>query len=76
MSAQLANVPVLETLTDADLPDLLDQFDARQVLHVTFGSVLDAYRDRLMTLLDEHAAVYETLLDQHFQRHLAPFSTD
>jgi len=25
-------------VTDAALPDLLDQFDAREVLHVTFGS--------------------------------------
>ncbi len=74
VSAQLANVPALETLSDADLPDLLNQFDARQVLHVTFGSVLDTYRDPLMALLDDHAAVYETLLDQHFQRHLAPFT--
>jgi hypothetical protein len=73
VSAQLAKVPVPEMLTDADLPDLLNQFDARQVLHVTFGSVLDTYRDQLMTLLDEHAAVYATLLDRHFQRHLAPF---
>jgi tagaturonate epimerase len=74
VSAQLAKVPALETLADAELPDLLNQFDARQVLHVTFGSVLDTYRARLMALLDEHAAVYETLLDRHFQRHLAPFA--
>lgn len=75
VSARLANVPAPETLTDAELPDLLNQFDARQVLHVTFGSVLDTYREPLMALLDEHAAVYETLLDRHFQRHLAPFSS-
>jgi hypothetical protein len=74
VSAQLAKVPAPESLTDAELPGLLDQFDARQVLHVTFGSVLDTYRDPLMALLDEHAAVYETLLDQHFQRQLQPFS--
>ena len=74
VSAQLAKVPALGALTDAELPDLLNQFDARQVLHVTFGSVLDAYREQLMALLDEHAAVYETLLDRHFQRHLEPFS--
>ncbi|MBN2004911.1 MAG: hypothetical protein JXA21_16250 [Anaerolineae bacterium] len=75
VSAHLAKVPAPETLTDADLPGLLNQFDARQVLHVTFGSVLDTYRDQLMALLGEHAAVYETLLDRHFQRHLAPFSS-
>jgi len=74
VSAQLSNVPATESLADAELPGLLDQFDARQVLHVTFGSVLDTYRGQLMTLLDEHATVYEALLDQHFQRHLQPFS--
>ncbi|HOU12508.1 MAG TPA: tagaturonate epimerase family protein [Anaerolineae bacterium] len=74
VSAKPAKIPALETLSDAELPDLLNQFDARQVLHVTFGSVLDAYRTLLMPLLDECADVYETLLDQHFQRHLAPFS--
>jgi hypothetical protein len=74
VSAQLSKVPALGSLTDAELPDLLNQFDARQVLHVTFGSVLDTYHERLMALLDEHAAAYETLLDKHFQRHLQPFS--
>lgn len=74
VSAQLSKVPAPESLTDAELPDLLNQFDARQVLHVTFGSVLDTYRAQLMALLDAHAAVYETLLDHHFQRHLAPFN--
>ncbi|MFN2283704.1 MAG: tagaturonate epimerase family protein, partial [Anaerolineae bacterium] len=73
VSAQLSKVPALDSLSDAELPDLLNQFDARQVLHVTFGSVLDSYRERLMALLDENAAVYEALLDRHFQRHLKPF---
>ncbi len=75
VSAHLENVPAPESLTDAALPDLLNQFDARQVLHVTFGSVLDAYRAPLMALLDEYAADYEALLDRHFQRHLASFGT-
>ncbi|HOT90489.1 MAG TPA: tagaturonate epimerase family protein [Anaerolineae bacterium] len=74
VSARLANVPAPEALTDAELPDLLNQFDARQILHVTFGSVLDTYRAQLMALLDEHAADYEALLDRHFQRHLASFN--
>jgi hypothetical protein len=36
----LAKVPRPETLSDEQLPGLLEQFDARQALHVTFGSVL------------------------------------
>ena len=55
------------------LPDLLNQFDARQVLHVTFGSVLAQYGDRLHALLRAHEDRYYALLRQHFARHLEPF---
>ena len=75
VSAELAKVPAPDAVDDADLPDLLNQFDARQVMHVTFGSVLDTFGDRLMTLLRANADVYEDLLDKHFQRHLQCFGT-
>lgn len=73
VSAQLANVPAADALGNADLPGLLDQFDARQVLHVTFGSVLDRFGDRLLATLWEHEERYHTLLESHFRRHLSPF---
>jgi hypothetical protein len=73
VSAQLANVPAPDALSDADLSGLLEQFDARQVLHVTFGSVLDRFGDRLLETLQQHEEVYYTLLEAHFQRHLSPF---
>jgi tagaturonate epimerase len=71
VSARLDNVPA--SLGDAELPGLLDQFDARQVLHIAFGSVLDAFGERLSTTLRQHEEVYYTLLEMHFQRHLSPF---
>jgi len=74
VSAQLINVPAPDSLSDTDLPDLLNQFDARQVLHVTFGSVLDRFGDRLLAALREHEETYHTLLASHFERHLAPFA--
>jgi len=51
LDAQLSKVPAGEAVSDPDLPDQLNQFDARQVLHVAFGSILDAYGDPLRTLL-------------------------
>jgi hypothetical protein len=74
VSAQLGKVPALDALDDADLPDLLEQFDARQVLHVTFGSVLDQFGERLLATLQQHEEVYYGMLETHFQRHLAPFA--
>jgi len=73
VSAQLAKVPAPEALSDADLPGLLEQFDARQVLHVTFGSALDRFGDQLLVVLREHEEVYYGMLESHFKRHLAPF---
>jgi hypothetical protein len=73
VSAQLAKVPAPDAVSDAGLSALLGQFDARQVLHVTFGSALDRFGDRLLETLWEHEEVYYTLLASHFERHLLPF---
>jgi hypothetical protein len=73
VSAELAKVPVSEDLDDTALPGLLEQFDAREVLHVTFGSILDRFGDRLRATLEENEQLYSTVLAAHFEKHLAPF---
>ena len=62
-----------DRIADDALPALLDNFDARQVLHVTYGSVLDAYGEQLGTLLAAHDTRYAAVLEAHFKRHLEPF---
>jgi hypothetical protein len=82
VSAELRRAPRPEDLTDAALPELLTQFDAREILHVTFGSVLTTrmeaggwqFYDRLMTLLRANPEAYATNLEAHFVRHLQPFA--
>jgi hypothetical protein len=81
VSAQLSRAPLPEDVSDANLPRLLDQFDAREIFHVTFGSVLttrDAnghllFHDRLMALLRDNRQAYAANLERHFLRHLKPF---
>lgn len=73
VSASLERVPSEVTLVDEDLPGLLDDFDAREVLHVTFGSVLDAYGDRLRETLRRNHDAYAEGLATHFEKHLKPF---
>jgi hypothetical protein len=51
----------------------LDQFDGREVLHVTFGSVLDEFGPRLHETLDANEEAYYAALLAHFDRHFAPF---
>lgn len=53
-----------------DLPTLLDDFHAREVLHVTFGSALAQYGTELKAaLMKREGAYYEGLLS-HFEKHL------
>jgi tagaturonate epimerase len=82
VSADLARAPLPDQVADADLPALLEQFDAREILHVTFGSVLTArgadgqfrFYDRLMQLLRENPDAYASNLERHFLKHLKPFA--
>ncbi len=73
ISAQLDKVPASSALSDAELPSLLNQFDARQVLHVTFGSVLDTFGEQLHTMLKAHEGEYLAAIKAHFDRHLTAF---
>lgn len=72
VSAQLAKVSDPKNLSDAELAGLLDQFDARQVFHVTFGATLDRFGPSLCSVLKENEDTYYTFLANHFHKHLAP----
>jgi tagaturonate epimerase len=73
VSAEVDRVPDFQALPDSNLGELLDQFDARVVLHVTFGSVLRRVGAQLMEVLREHEESYYARLEAHFRRHLLPF---
>lgn len=51
----------------------LDDNSCRQILHVTFGALLDRYGGRVVAVLRAHRETYETTVQRHFERHLEPF---
>ncbi len=65
---------VVHRYPDEALVGLLDEAPTRQVVHVTFGSVLESFGSELKAVLQSHQDVYEQVLDQHFYRHLLPFT--
>ena len=65
VSAELSKLP--ET---ADLPSLLDDFHAREVLHVSFGSALAQFGTELKAALIKYDDVYFEGLRAHFKKHL------
>src|SRR5579875_3253942 len=81
VSARLERSPLPNALSDSDLPALLEQFDAREIMHVTFGSVLTAktpegnwlFYEQIMELLRANPEAYAANLQTHFLRHLRPF---
>lgn len=73
LDAVLDKVPAGDDIADAALPGLLDEFDARQVLHVAFGTILVTYGETIRATLASHEADYRANLERHFARHLAPF---
>jgi hypothetical protein len=68
-------VPDVSVLPDQELASLLDHFDGREVLHVTFGSVLNdaRFREPFFTTLRSHEETYYQILEAHFNKHFAPF---
>jgi hypothetical protein len=51
-------------------PALLDDFHAREILHVTFGSALMQFGGEIKSALIDHADVYNSNLQKHFRKHL------
>jgi tagaturonate epimerase len=52
------------------LPALLDDFHAREILHVTFGSALARFGSEIKAELERHAGEYSVNLQKHFGKHL------
>ena len=72
MSTNLATVPPLYTLGDGQLPDLFDNRDARQLVHITYGELLrDAQiGPAFFAALLRHSEEYGSALEAHIGRHL------
>jgi len=81
VSADPSLAPRSRDLDDGDLTAVLDDFHARQMLHVTFGSVLTTrdetgdlyFRNRLFAALRADEEAYYRALETHFERHLEAF---
>ena len=75
----VANIADINSVSDAELPDYLERDDSRQVLHITYGLVLQAvssdgtplFRDRIFKFLRENESDYLEALEKHIGRHLS-----
>lgn len=78
VTTQLDRIPDIDNLDDSELPNLFSHNDCRQLIHITYGLILNAknpdgssrFRDRLYKLWNEHSDEYANLLEQHIGKHL------
>ncbi|MBE7550625.1 MAG: hypothetical protein HS126_06070 [Anaerolineales bacterium] len=75
VSAEVAKVPDITKWPDDKLTALLDDFHGREVLHVTFGSVLNhpPFREPFFAALRGDEETYYQMLERHFAKHFSPF---
>ena len=78
VTTDLAKIPALDTLTDAQIPELFANEDARQLIHITYGLILNArdaagglrFRGRLYAAWRAHEDELEKHVSAHIERHM------
>ena len=79
VTTNIKNIPKLDKLTNAELPGLFEHNDSRQLIHITYGLILNkknadgsfTFKDRLYKLWQNRAGDYAKALEKHIGKHLA-----
>lgn len=78
VTTDLNKIPKLDTLKDNQLPELFHNNDARQLIHITYGFILNhkdaqgnfVFRNELFALWRTEASTYSDRLYHHIGKHL------
>jgi len=60
--------------SDDEVARLMDVVDSRQVLHVGYGAILEAFGPRMYQVWNDHEEEHYRIIADHFVRHLTPFA--
>jgi len=72
ITADLSRIPALDSLSDAELPGLMAQADARQLLHITYGPILTGeLRGRFFKAMHKYEKEYAEAVRRHFEKHIS-----
>lgn len=78
ITADFNRIRPLHETADEDLPNYMDDNDARQLIHITYGILLTAtdeagrslFKEEFYAALNEHEEAYESSLIAHIGKHL------
>ncbi len=71
VTTDLSKVPALDKLSDEKLPGLLNENNARQLMHITYGSILKDMREEIYKTLNLNEDEHYEMLKTHLGRHLS-----
>jgi tagaturonate epimerase len=80
VTAEISMTKSAKDYTEGERINLLSDDNARQILHVTFGTVLSKkdeggkylFKDRILQCLQDHEDVHYQYILKHFKRHIDP----
>ena len=78
VTTDLSKIRPIDEVKDCELPEYFADNNARQLIHITYGLILNAkdengdllYKNRLYKLWREHEAEYAEALEKHIGKHL------
>jgi len=70
VTTNLSKIPALDKLSDEKLPELLNENNSRQLMHITYGSILKGMREEIYKTLNLYEDEHYQMLDTHLGRHL------
>ena len=70
VSLNPAKIPTIEKISDAELTDLFSLPDNRQLIHITYGSVLAEFRNEIYGCLSRNETEHYRQVKEHLDRHL------
>ena len=78
VSGMAEKIPLIDSVPDQELPDLVSEPDARQVMHITYGFLLQekdqkgnyVFRDDIYKVLRGNRQCMENVLAAHIRKHI------
>ncbi|MDO9463927.1 MAG: tagaturonate epimerase family protein [bacterium] len=70
VTTDLSRIPALSKLSDEELPGLLNENNSRQLLHITYGSILKDMKEEIYKTLNIYENEHYEMLETHLGKHL------
>jgi len=70
VTTDLSKIPALDKLSNEELPKLLDENNSRQLMHITYGSILKDMKEEIYKTLNIYENEHYEMLRAHLGKHL------